>query len=336
MKNKKGIVLVACYFVIATLAVLGSAFLARSVSEQRFAERQRSSTQAFYYAEAGLERAAWYLTDVAPDGSNDGNWRTSNYPAQPGTGVNDPRQETCSDGSYIIWVENEDSDVRIYARGTSGGITRELTQRISVDSIPAPFEYAVYVGGAINDSGATNLTVNGDTQEDGPELPTVDMAYFSGLAIPSQRITGNYTFVAGTYNGVWYIDGNVNIESNVTINGSIISTGHISTAGFNTITVNATLPQPALIAQGNFDFKDSSVITVNGIIYVGADMTGNFLLQQAENITFNGTLIVAGNLNIQNSNMVAITYDEEAMEDPPVGFSGSGEVRLVEHDWQEF
>lgn len=56
-KNRKGIVLIAVYIVIAILTILGAAFISRSISENRIAERERASTQAFYLAEAGVDLA---------------------------------------------------------------------------------------------------------------------------------------------------------------------------------------------------------------------------------------------------------------------------------------
>ncbi len=43
--------------VIAVLTILGAAFVSRSISEMRIAQRQENSTQAFYLAEAGVDYA---------------------------------------------------------------------------------------------------------------------------------------------------------------------------------------------------------------------------------------------------------------------------------------
>lgn len=57
LKNKKGIVLITSYIVIAVLTILGAAFISRSISEMRIAEREQNSIQAFYLAEAGIDYA---------------------------------------------------------------------------------------------------------------------------------------------------------------------------------------------------------------------------------------------------------------------------------------
>ncbi|MBN3038666.1 MAG: hypothetical protein JW869_04525 [Candidatus Omnitrophica bacterium] len=334
IRDKKGIILVSCYFVIATLAVLGSAFLARSVAEKRFAERQRASVQAFYVAEAGLERAVWFLTAYEPvtGTDSDGSWRSLPYNGgsnPPGPGANDPQNEPCGQGDYTIWVEAEAGNtVVVHAEGMVGGINRVLRQRGTVIEVPEAFDYAAYVGGQING----DITVNGDSQENGTELPTVDMTYYSNNA--DHNIVGNHNFPSGVYNGMWYVDGSVTFDNNVTINGSIISTGGISTNGNSNISIIADLPNPALVAEGNFNFQNSANVMVDGLIYVGSDLTGNFHLQQAHNIVFTGVLIVGGNLNCQNSD-VTVNYDPAIAENPPPGFTDGGRVVFTEEDWQE-
>ncbi|MBU0759509.1 MAG: hypothetical protein KKC66_01175 [Candidatus Omnitrophica bacterium] len=57
LKNKKGIVLITAYIVIAVLTILGAAFISRSISEMRVAEREKKSMQAFYLAESGIDYA---------------------------------------------------------------------------------------------------------------------------------------------------------------------------------------------------------------------------------------------------------------------------------------
>ena len=75
---------------------------------------------------------------------------------------------------------------------------------------------------------------------------------------------------------------------------------------------------------------------MNGVIYVGADMVGNFLVQQASNISFTGTIIVGGNLQLQQTDTVTLTYDPDYTA-TILGFSGgSGGVNITAYsDWKE-
>jgi len=68
--HNKGIVLITAYIVIAVLTILGAAFISRSISEMRIAERERNSVQAFYIAEAGIDYAIDQLRDGNSSGQN--------------------------------------------------------------------------------------------------------------------------------------------------------------------------------------------------------------------------------------------------------------------------
>ncbi|MBU4589880.1 MAG: hypothetical protein KKG01_03045 [Candidatus Omnitrophica bacterium] len=70
LNNKKGIVLIASYIVIAVLTILGAAFVSRSISEMKIAEREKNSIQAFYIAEAGIDYALEELRDGVSSGQH--------------------------------------------------------------------------------------------------------------------------------------------------------------------------------------------------------------------------------------------------------------------------
>jgi hypothetical protein len=61
-KDNKGIVLIATYMVATLLAGLLGIYAVRTISENRLAERQRRSAEAFYIAEAGIQKALWVIT----------------------------------------------------------------------------------------------------------------------------------------------------------------------------------------------------------------------------------------------------------------------------------
>ncbi|MFA6282490.1 MAG: PilX N-terminal domain-containing pilus assembly protein, partial [Candidatus Omnitrophota bacterium] len=55
--NKKGTILIIVLLVVVVLSLLGSAIISRSVSENRLAQINLESNQAFWLAEAGVSRA---------------------------------------------------------------------------------------------------------------------------------------------------------------------------------------------------------------------------------------------------------------------------------------
>lgn len=70
LKDKKGIVLITSYIVIVVLTILGAAFMSRSISEIRIAEREKNYVQALYIAESGIDYAIKRLRDGVSSGQD--------------------------------------------------------------------------------------------------------------------------------------------------------------------------------------------------------------------------------------------------------------------------
>lgn len=125
--NKKGIALILSYTVVVVLTILGSAFVARSISEGNIVRRYTDSTQAFWIAEAGLAQGYY-------------NW--SNNLSQPEGTVD------FGEGSYTI----DDTNLpEVTVTGTVGGIQRKL--KAYFVRIPHPFENTLSTGGDLSLSG---------------------------------------------------------------------------------------------------------------------------------------------------------------------------------------
>ncbi|MBU4343303.1 MAG: pilus assembly PilX N-terminal domain-containing protein [Candidatus Omnitrophica bacterium] len=80
--SNRGIALIASYIIIAVLLIVSSAFTARSIGEQRVANKEKDSVQAFWLAEAGLDRAINELPDTPLSGTlGRGAYSTQTTPA---------------------------------------------------------------------------------------------------------------------------------------------------------------------------------------------------------------------------------------------------------------
>ena len=80
--NNRGIALIASYIIIAVLLIVSAAFSARSIGEQRVANKEKDSVQAFWLAEAGLDRAINELPDTPLSGTlGRGAYSTQTTPA---------------------------------------------------------------------------------------------------------------------------------------------------------------------------------------------------------------------------------------------------------------
>ncbi len=128
--NKKGVALILVLILVMAIAVIVGGFLYGINVNQRFVYQKVNRVRTFYIAEAGINKAIYYLAYTAPDSSTDGSWRTTAYPADPGEGVADPQQEIFDDGNYTMWVESAGSNVLIRSRGMSNNISRTISVEV--------------------------------------------------------------------------------------------------------------------------------------------------------------------------------------------------------------
>jgi hypothetical protein len=128
MNGNKGIVLIWTFLFMTTSVVLTVAYVSMVRYDTILTNKRSNDAHALYIAEAGLNKAAWYLLNTAPDDSIDGSWRTSAYPAPPGEGPDDPQQETYGQGSYTIWVQDSSGAILITSSGDYNGDTRVVHQ----------------------------------------------------------------------------------------------------------------------------------------------------------------------------------------------------------------
>ncbi len=331
--NKKGVSIIAAIGIVLILSVLGLVGVSLLGSVSNSVSDYLRAQRAFYIAEAG---ARWYLQQLKIYADAGNNWTAVGSSTDLGP-------KNFAGGTFSITVSNcQIDDVDILSVGIMTGyqnqqIKRQVAMHAHKKFTTTGFEYALYVKGDVHSQGAEGFTVNGKQITNATDFPSVDYPYYQSISTPGQIISGNHIFNAGTYSGIWFIDGNVEIKSNVTINGTIITTGNIDMTGSNNVTINAVLPYPALVSDGNFLFQNASNIYINGLVYVGADLSANFLSQKADNINFFGSIFIAGNFNLQNSEDIVITYNPAIIDNPPPGFYGGpgGTNVIISNNWQE-
>ena len=180
MRNNRGIILIASYLVIAVLLVLGSAFMSRSISENRFAQRERDAIKAFYIAEGGIERGLDWLRSQP------------GFPA--GTQAFDPLGGAVAlgEGSYTISIDPDDNNpgaflkrYRIISAGSVDDIIRSIVMEVQIESfaryayfthdehfqwrgrlIPVWFISGDYLGGPVHTN--SHYHISGDPVFAGP------------------------------------------------------------------------------------------------------------------------------------------------------------------------
>ena len=75
-RSRRGSVLLITVIVLMVMFTLGSALLDLTTTSLYRSEQDMLRAQALDVAEAGVEKAIYYLRNTAPDGTIDSSWRT--------------------------------------------------------------------------------------------------------------------------------------------------------------------------------------------------------------------------------------------------------------------
>lgn len=324
-RDKKGLAIVAAILIILIASVMGLTAASMLGTETSGILNYLNSQQAFFIAEGGFEYYAELLQNQASS------WTTPPVA---------PTDEDLGVGTFTITTANElDNDIDVTSTATVTSVTvgdtvRVVRAHIARSTTPDAYLYVLYAGSGINTTSAVNLSITGDQEPAGSYFPTVDFSYYQTNADPGQDISGNHTFGSGTYSGIWYIDGNVTMNSNVTINGTVVTTRRITCSNKTNVTINPTSPNPALIANHNIGFSRSDTVTISGLVYAGADGTGAFDASRTEDLVFTGTIISPQEIDLSRSEDAIITYDNAILTSPPPGISG-GSGNITVSAWDE-
>ena len=338
LTGKKGVVLILTFIFMVSLIIVVGAYLFMVSYDTRHAGTQAGNVQALYLAESAVNHAVYYLTNTAPDSSADGSWRTTAYPADPGPDPTDPQQVSLGGGTYTMWVETSGSDILVTGRGTVGGIERVIQETITIASgtIDA-FNYAQYSDGDIDFNGSSGsvtgnmaatgtvdnesgMTITGTiTEGSGVAAPTTNVADYAAIA--DTTITGNHTFSAGTYNGIYYVTGKATVNDNVTFNGTIVAGGNIVFTNTDNFNSTPTGNYPALVSGATVTGSRMGSATINGLVYAATSIS----IPRGMNNTVNGSLVSGGDIDLTNGSGWSVTYDADLAADPPPHFSaGAG------------
>jgi len=180
--TRRGIALVLSLIVIVVLSIFGVAIISRSVSESRLTQRYMESTQAFWLAEAGINRALNELrSDYSTTGSN--LWPTNLGAGRYYANVTADGQDRVVDGIGVI-----------PASGTPSA-TRSVRATMSkVANIPPNFyDNAIYSGG--------NVVLNGSSFE-----VEGNVRYADTISGNTGRITGGDTIADPSINPLAHLD----------------------------------------------------------------------------------------------------------------------------------
>jgi Tfp pilus assembly protein PilX len=346
--KEKGAALIITFIFMVSLTIITSAYLFMVTYGTRNVNAQVNNAKAVYLADAGLNKAVWYLTNTAPDGSTDGSWRTTAYPAVAGANPTDPQQESLGSGVYVMWVETSGSNIMVTARGTVNNIARTVRETVTLTAgVPEAFNYAQFsvdnidfddsdgtvtgnIASGDNVDNESGMTITGTVTEDSTvAMPTADLASYAAIA--TTTVTGNRTFTAGTYSGIWYVSGNATLRDGVTFNGTLIAGGNIVLTNVDNFTSTPTSNYPALVAGGDVRGDNMTEANITGLIFAADDIT----IDDGEDNTVNGSLISGDDFSIQDGADWSITYDADLASNPPPYFSDGSAGSATGNNWKE-
>jgi len=206
VKNERGIALVTAALFITLIGMGGLALIANTDQDKDISIKKMQSTQAFFLAEAGIQRAISEL-------ENNISWTPHITPYNCGKGEYEIGLDTSDPTSYIIASEG-------IVKAHNGDVRRRIVLRIG--TIPGggggsgsgtPLKYAIFSKGDLN----LQNHVVGDIYVDGD---------FKGSTIVningSVQVTGKYDSTSNALtivdkDGIFHVNGNVKTADNINV-----------------------------------------------------------------------------------------------------------------------
>ncbi len=296
--NKRGVALIICYMVISVLTILGAAFITRSVSERSVASKYSDSTQAFWLAEAGIQRVLWTISHN-PGLINDN------------AGLRALANTYNSNGSFLVESITGTSIKTFTVSSTVSSITRRI--QVNADN-----DWQRKIPGAVYSRGVVQVRFDhrDDAYIDGgvkPGIYSTDEVY--SKKIGEGRIVGqpqgileNQAIPEGLQAGVWDTFDCNNLRAIAKANGTYFSATDDEDEN-NTYNKSGKYTLPVIAGQTNgvffFDAKNGEPLDDDEI------NPGNKIKVQLKGTTapMSGIIVVVGDLNIVDTHDYDFLFD---------------------------
>lgn len=280
--NKKSSIALTFILILGISLLLG-AFIFLVFGRTTDSGLRQNREKAFYTAEAGINKAIWYLNTPTGLGGKGSSWRVANF------------SEAFKEGSYRFSILEETSGIlSVISTGEMSGVTRTIIQKMHGNSLPAAFSYAIYNNGSLTLKGASSImgdlfangdisiqkasnhpsgdvfttaghTVNGTPGEVPDPIPTMpalntttyDQKILAAQSQPAGNRILNNTNLGG---GITYINGDATISGTITGGGTIVVTGK-ATISSATISKDTTIISNGLMTiQGNSNMDSGAIL----------------------------------------------------------------------------
>jgi SepF-like predicted cell division protein (DUF552 family) len=319
---KKGYVLPLVFvLIIALVAIVGSITFI-TTSGLRNIGGKVDVQRAAYIAEAGLNKAIWYLSTPADEGGMGIAWRTE--------GVT----EEFGGGSYTIKVADDPGGLKITAISTYKGYTRNMQMLAGEDFLDAYTSYALLsdkdvslAEGTTVEGGMVAVTEGNEVTGAGAEnaeqttttdKPQVETTYYDNQIAVAEAGGGSVVTGPKTYTNLNLSGATLYVNGDVTLSGDISGAADIVASGNITVAPNAIIRQSIkLIAKNDLFISTGAKLKKNVVLFAGENVEiGNYVinldptiivtpknLKVGSNSKLLGKLI-GGNVNIGTSTII--------------------------------
>ncbi|MFH1691623.1 MAG: hypothetical protein ABIC68_03495 [Candidatus Omnitrophota bacterium] len=327
MLKQKGSVLIIAYVFLFALLLLGGVFFSRSVADKKLFDIQRERTEAFYLAEAAVDRALVELKN--------------NFAYTGTTSVVDFMKGTTKAGEYEISVSPLTATRRqVITYGyipvkTSARAQRCIEAIVKKETPPNFFDYAIYSAGIVDPHGNT-YAVNGDVvyadsidnsshisgtvTHDATVAPLAafDFAILRAIAVAQGNLYDATRLDAVKKNwdtfpaNFWYStptdasDPTTGIPNVVYVEGDLVLNGNIGSVGGFFLVVGNVLTDPDDTADSTLNGNG----TVDGCIYTtgkfdinggGGNLNVNGGVWSGTEAELNGNVMINYNIDFMDS-----------------------------------
>jgi len=295
--NQKGMALLTTLIFVFILVTFAVALLTMTSNDTKLSTLQRDSTRAFYLAEAGIEKALWYLNTPEDLGGEDKYlWRPTSFHEE--VTALEYYEITIEDIGISLGEDNDTDIIQINSIGVvenpDGTVAGKRTVVVSAKIGISPSGDVSYDHAILTDG---NMTLNGGIS-------------ISGSIHSNGDITNNGTL--DLQDGIATAHG----ENNIAYPLGEDHQGeeefpHIDFKNFRELVIDPDNPDDAYEESGNGKFygKDTSVVfntdsDLNGIYFVDGDVT-----IKASLTLINATIFATGTIDVIGSGDVYLQND---------------------------
>lgn len=302
-KDERGSALVTVLIMVTALTVISGSILAAFTLHYRFARRDLNRLQAFYFAEAGIYKALWYIS--GHDGF-DWNWRPEN--------------------EEIFVSNNQTAQISIQERGGFLEIISSIrfnnqNQKLRVlvgQNMPDEFNQAIIIGGAdfpLVVTGSNRIIGDVTVGSGGVKPGTIKGIKFSG----EKLVDGRIHRISPPQ--MPYFDAKVFLRSMQKFKELLQNPPEtISNNFFDSDSLRNSSETKILYVQGKVDFHVLGDSLLNGPITIVSD--GDVFLSGSIKLMNQVYIVAKGEISVTDSVLLddAVVYSEK-------GISVSGNVK---------